>query len=60
MTRDFGGERVVAQGAADGARRRVERGGEELVTCDFAGGDLKEEGVDALFWPEIAGSGGLG
>ena len=48
MTRHLRRERVVAQGAADGAGRGVEGVGEGFVGCYPAGGDLAEEGVNAL------------
>jgi len=48
MTRDLGRERVVAESAADSARGGMQGGGEGFVGGYAAGGDLCEEGVDAL------------
>lgn len=57
MTRHLGRERIVTEGAADGARGGVEGRGEGFVGCYAAGGDLGEEGVDALVRGDVSGDG---
>ena len=57
MARHFWREGIHSQGAADCARGGVERVGERFVGCYAAGGDLAEEGVDALLGRELVGVG---
>lgn len=45
---DFRRKRVIPQRTPDSAWTRFQGVGEGFVGCDAAGGDLDEEGVDAL------------